>query len=131
AMAGMDQASKILYADFSRDQPLKNADFSTPFRAGSNKLPLGEHPLLVTEIALTSLDSGLLQMQLCEQLGGQSIGRSCLMGLSTQMMHGLMHLLEKTMARSGWNVAATEFAQQSADSAAERSEDESRPRYLN
>lgn len=126
----LDESAQSLMADFHRNEALKRADFNTPYNSNASSLPLGEAPLLVTEVKLTSLGTGQLQIKLSEQLAGQGVQRSCQLDVPTHLAHGLMHLLEQCLARSGWSDPAPLIPAQPDDTEATAVE-EKRPRYLN
>ena len=126
-VAGLDQAARHEVAEFSKAEALQQSDFKTPFKSAAQTLPLGEQPLLLTEIRLSSQEGGQLQLQLAEQLAHGAPPRSCQMNLSTHLVHGLMHLLEKSLRRSEW-LGAQDAASSSEASA---SDAPLRPKYLN
>jgi len=126
----LDDSAQSLMADFHRNEALKRADFNTPYNSGANSLPLGEAPLVVTEVKLTSLGTGQLQIKLSEQLVGKASQRSCQLEVPTHLAHGLMHLLDQCLARSGWSDPAPHTAAQPDEPEAAPVE-EKRPRYLN
>jgi hypothetical protein len=127
ALASMDESDRSMLADFHRSESLKGADFSTPFNNHPQRLPLGEQPLLVTEVKLASLDNGQLQIKLSEQFTGAGTQRSCQMDVPTHLTQGMVHLLEQTLARCGWNDTLALTAGQSSTTAIEGV----RPKYLN
>ncbi len=129
-MATLTDSAKSMLADFHRNEALKRADFSTPYNSNPTSLPLGESPLLVTEVKLTSMGSGQLQIKLTEQLTGFAIQRSCQIDVPTHLAHGLMHLLEQCLARSGWTDTPAQ-AVSPTDEVDSIASDDERPRYLN
>jgi hypothetical protein len=137
-MATADAQTQQLLTDFKREQSLRDADFQTPYK-NSHTLPLGPEPLLVTDISVTPLENGQLQIAFSEnmaQVDGQPHPnpRSFRVALEQKLVHGFIHLLEKAVIASQWASAGVWFA-----SGAEPSlpgEDNSggsgqRPRYLN
>lgn len=127
-LSGLNAEQRAMVAEFERVDALKQADFATPYDAHPLRLPLGEFPLLVTEVNLTAVNNGQLRIRLCEQLSGKAQQRSCQLDLPPQLVHGLTHLLHKAIARSGWNVSMYPAENQPAESPAN---DPGRPRYLN
>jgi len=123
-MGHADDLTRQMVADFERQDSLKNADFKTPYKAQPDQLPLGTEPLLVTQMKLNTLASGLLQFDFKEKLPGQS-PRGFRIAMSEQTLHGFVHLLDKALARAGWQGDAV-----SAQSPASANGEE-KPKYLN
>lgn len=122
-----DEDLKKMLADFRKEQFLQEADFDTPFDESQAVLPLGEEPVLVTDVDATPLANGRLRLSFNERLPGDKEPRSFQVEMDPQLMQGLMHLLDQALARSQWQEP---FAQGSA--AEEAEEDAGRkPRYLN
>ena len=103
-----DEASKKMLADFQRDAVLKDADFSTPYEDFQDApttlptLPLGNAPLLVTEVRITPVANGPLKIAFNEQLEGQANGRGFQVELAPPLVHGLVQLLERALQQSAW-----------------------------
>lgn len=57
-----DDQLKQMLADFRKEQFLQHADFATPYRENEPNLPLGEEPLLVTDVDATPLPNGRLRL---------------------------------------------------------------------
>eukprot|EP01030_Chromulinospumella_sphaerica_P002899 gene2899-2832_t len=51
-VAAADPAAKQMLTELKRDAFLQKADFSTPFEAKAQQLPLGDEPLLITDAQL-------------------------------------------------------------------------------
>jgi hypothetical protein len=137
-MATADTQTQQLLTDFKREQSLRDADFQTPYK-NPHALPLGPEPLLVTDISVTPLDNGQLQIAFSEnivQADGQHNPnpRSFRMALEQKLVHGFIHLLEKAVAASQWASAgawvtsATEPALPGEGNSGGGGE---RPKYLN
>ncbi len=101
-LATADDMTRQMMADFERHESLQNADFKTPYKAQPSLLPLGDDPLLVTQIKITPLDSGALQLDFQEKLSGQTTSRGFKMDMVSETLHGFVHLLDQALARSGW-----------------------------
>jgi hypothetical protein len=99
------QAQQML-ADFKKEESLQASDFATPYKQRPSALPLGGEPLLVTEINMTPLSGGQLQLTFSEKLPATdtAIGkpRGFQMALEPKLTHGFLHLLEKSFAASQW-----------------------------
>jgi hypothetical protein len=124
-----DEQAKHMLADFKREEAVKRSDFSTPYKAQAANLPLGPEPLLVTEVSVTVSTAAPLQLAFKELLPGQAgPARAFQMALEPPLMHGLMHLLDKALAASGWLEAGASAV---AAVSAQVGEPSERPRYLN
>ncbi len=97
-----DEQTRKMVAEFKKEENLQNADFKTPYKEKPAALPLGAEPLLVTEMNVTPLPTGQLQMSFTEKLPGAQNPRGFQMALESQMTHGLVHLLEKALKTSQW-----------------------------
>lgn len=130
APAAADPETKKMLAEFKKEETLQKADFKTPYRSQAAALPLGAEPLLVTEVNVTPLPSGQLQMSFQEKLPGAPQPRGFQMALESQLTHGLLHLLEKALVVSQWR--ETGIPEAPADVPAAPDEPPpGKPRYLN
>jgi hypothetical protein len=135
--AAADAQTQQMLAEFKREESLQQSDFQTPYKA-PNSLPLGPEPLLVTELSVTPLQTGQLQMAFTEKLpldNGQPNPnpRGFRVALEQKLVHGFLHLLEKAAHNSQW-VAAPTAAAAIPVAAAEDEEPaapKDRPKYLN
>lgn len=122
---------KHMLADFRRETLLQQADFSTPYQAEQASLPLGEAPLLVTDVNLTPRTGGPLRMEFVEkpeQTEGPT--RQSVLEMDARLLQGFVHLLQQALERANWALLplrpaapATEPADDAPPPAA--------PRYLN
>ncbi len=132
-IAANDQATQQILADFKKVESLQGSDFATPYKEQPSALPLGGEPLLVTEVNLTPLSNGQLQLVFSEKLAGPATNdatpRSFQMALEPKLTHGLMHLLEKALDVSQWAMVSTAHPQPSDVLPGERAMD--KPKYLN
>jgi hypothetical protein len=97
-----DAETRKMVAEFKKEENLQNADFKTPYKDQPAALPLGAEPLLVTEVNVSPLPTGQLQLSFSEKLTGVQNVRGFQMALESQMTHGLVHLLEKALNTSLW-----------------------------
>lgn len=131
SLESADESLKKMLADFRKEEFLRDADFETPYRDNQATLPLGEEPLLVTDVDAAPLPNGRLRLSFNERPPGVDKPRSFQMEMEPKLMQGLMHLLEQALARSQWrepfeSPQAVEDAMAEADAPVPR-----KPRYLN
>ena len=129
-----DDEMKKMLADFRKEEFLQNADFQTPYKETEATLPLGEEPLLVTDVDAAPLPNGRLRLSFNESIPARRHGaepRNFQMEMEPRLMQGLLHLLEQALAQSRWRdpfqpVTTTEDATLPDGTASP-----ARPRYLN
>jgi hypothetical protein len=126
-----DEDLKKMLADFRKEEFLRSADFETPYQETQVELPLGETPLLVTDVDAAPLPNGRLRLSFNERKPNSDKPRSFQMEMEPKLMQGLMHLLEQALARSQWREPfgaplAVEDAAALDDEPGPR-----KPRYLN
>ena len=126
---------RTMLADFRKQEFLQSADFETPYQEDQASLPLGEEPLLVTDVDAAPLPNGRLRLSFNETVQGKPAGaepRRFQMEMEPRLMQGLLHLLEQALSQSGWRdpfePAAAASEEPAQPDAAARS---GRPRYLN
>jgi len=131
SLEAADEDLKRMLADFRKDEFLRQADFETPYQASQPQLPLGEEPLLITDVDASPLPNGQLRLSFNERRPADAQPRSFRMEMEPKLMQGLMHLLEQALARSQWREAfsgglTVEDGTFPGEERASR-----RPRYLN
>ena len=134
SMQAADDELKKMLADFRKEEFLRQADFETPYKeTQERRLPLGEEPLLVTDVDATPLPAGPLRLAFNERPSTGEAPRSFQMEMEPKLMQGLMHLLEQALAQSGWRepFAASAPAHDEASAGDEDATGPRRPRYLN
>lgn len=100
-----DAQTKQMLAEFKREESLQKADFQTPYNEQPAKLPLGAEPLLVTEVNITPLPTGQLQLKFNEIVPGAGAPRGFQVSLEQNLVHGFLHLLDKAVQTSQWTQA--------------------------
>jgi hypothetical protein len=131
SLEAADEDLKRMLADFRKEEFLRNADFETPYQEAQAALPLGEKPLLVTDVDAAPLPNGRLRLGFNERKPNSDKPRSFQMEMEPKLMQGLMHLLEQALARSQWREP---FGAPVAMEEAAALDDEPpprKPRYLN
>jgi hypothetical protein len=127
-----DDDLKRMLTEFRKEEFLREADFDTPYKENQSVLPLGEEPLLVTDVDASPLPNGRLRLSFNERRPESAKPRSFQMEMEPKLMQGLMHLLEQALARSQWRepfgapVAVEDARAADDDQTAPR-----KPRYLN
>lgn len=111
ALSSADESLKKMLADFRKEEFLAKADFDTPYQEGSAVLPLGEDPLLVTDVDATPQAGGPLKLTFNERPAGGEKPRSCNLEMKPRLMQGLMHLLEQALVQSQWREPFVGIAQ--------------------
>jgi hypothetical protein len=132
SLEAADEGLKQMLADFRKEEFLKEADFETPYQENQAQLPLGEEPLLITDVDASPLPSGRLRLSFNERLPGDAKPRSFQIEMEPKLMQGMMHLLEQALGRSQWRepFAAGPVAVEEG-SAGDEDPSLRKPRYIN
>jgi hypothetical protein len=131
SLDAVDDSLKKMLADFRKEEFLRQADFDTPFDERQARLPLGVEPLLVTDVDATPLADGRLRLAFNERLPQVEEPRSFQIDLQPDLMQGLMHLLEQSLARAQWSEPFTTPLPTESGALMEDHQALRRPRYLN
>lgn len=128
--------SRQMLVNMQRQQALKNADFSAPYEGKSTKRPLGDTPIVVTEVNITPRPDqakGEMQLQLHfkEVLEDTPQIRGFEIVLSSDLVFNVLHLLENALAQSEWGIHATSPLNFDSESDFDLTDDGKRPMYLN
>ena len=99
-----DPLSQQILADLKRNEVIEKADLSTPFKEQAQSFPLGEDPVLVTDVQMAPLAEGGLQVLFQDKSGPQASGRSCRLTLKTELLHGLNHLISQALTKTDWQL---------------------------
>jgi hypothetical protein len=130
SLSGANPELKKMLADFRKEEFLQHADFDTPYQEGEGRLPLGEEPLLVTDVDASPLTSGPLRLNFNERPPqGDAKPRTFQMEMQPKLMQGLMHLLDQALLQSQWRESFAPAA--AAEPPPEDGAEPPRPRYLN
>ena len=123
---------KTMLADFRKQEFLQHADFDTPYKEEQAVLPLGEEPLLVTDVDASPLPNGRLRLSFNERPPNTEKPRNFHMEMEPKLMQGLMHLLEQALVSSQWREAfGAPIAVEDAASQDDEATKARKPRYLN
>jgi hypothetical protein len=101
-VSAVDTTAQQMLAELKRANFLSYADFSTPFSTQNLTLPLGESPVLVTDVQLNLHNNGSLELLLQDKSGENASGASCQLSLQAKLLHGLLHLLELALKKAQW-----------------------------
>lgn len=99
-----DATAQQMLTELKRETFLEKADFKTPFTSEALQLPLGEQPILVTDVQLNVHTSGTLNVVFHDKSGESATGRSCQLGLQSALLHGLLHLMQQAMHKANWRM---------------------------
>lgn len=101
-IAATDLPTQKLLTELKRDAFLQTADFATPYSAEPQELPLGDHPMLITDAQLNMQTNGSLQVTFQEKISSKT--QSCLLNLQAPLVHGLIHLIRQSMTKADWGL---------------------------
>ncbi len=131
----MGPSTRKLLADMRRQEVAKTADFSTPYQEEISARPLGETPLLVTEVNLTPNANGQLRMNFKELLQQPASNRGFQLDMPADLVFGVIQMLHQALEQSQWQLPepAITVAATVVDVTEEidLSPDATRPTYLN
>ncbi len=100
-VAATDAPSQHLLRELKRDAFLQKADFATPFENHATQWPLGDHPLLITDVQLKLQLGGALAISL-EDKSDPSQNRTCQLNLQVGLLHGMLHLIRQAVEKAEW-----------------------------
>lgn len=127
-LAAKDPKVREFLGEFKKEQALQQADFKTPYKALAAEAATQE-PLLVSEVQMTPLANGQVEIKFCAKPLPSGNKAEVRLALDHKLMHGLLHLLEKSFNESKWGQVA--LAGVDAEPVVEPPAAASRPQYLN
>ena len=104
-----DAASQQILTELKRDAFMQKADFKTPYVEQAQQLPLGDKPMLVTDVQLQVRGTGVLltlQDKGTANHASDTPGKSCQLNLQPSLVHGLIHLIQQAVTRADWQTTA-------------------------
>lgn len=102
-----DESSREVLTELKHEAFLEQADFKSPYAEQATQLPLGEEPMLVTEVKMNSIAGGL-NMQFRDAGLPDGGGQMVEMVVTAELLHALMELLEAAMVSAQWLEAAND-----------------------
>ncbi len=105
-LADNSEKTKQLLSEFKKEETLQQSDFRTPYKTEPHTWPLGDAPLLVTEVSMTPRGPGKLEIAFDEKLPDLA-PRGFKIALRPQLMHGLVHLIAQAIVTSEWPIDTT------------------------
>jgi hypothetical protein len=135
-LSAMGSKTREMLADMRRQESIAAADFATPYEGKLANRPLGEVPLLVTEVNLTPKGNGQMQMNFKEALQEPPSTRGFQLDMPADLVFGLITLLKQALEQSNWEMerqpsaTATVVVEEQADEV-DMSPHATRPTYLN
>jgi hypothetical protein len=134
-LAAMEPGTRKMLADMRQQEAVQSADFVTPYRNDATNRPLGETPLLVTEVNLTPKGSGLMLMNFKEVLTEPASSRGFQLDLPAELVFAIMQLLSQALEQAQWQTghgaAAPLPVVEAVAEEIDLSPDATRPTYLN
>ena len=127
--APQDLHRRRMVENFNKEALAQASDFKTPYRAEGAALPLGQEPLLVTEVKMALLKSGRLQLTFVEKL--PEPGRNVRIAIGARLTQGLLQLLNKCLKKSQWLKSPPAAGLEEAADTPEPPDTTEKPRYLN
>lgn len=98
-----DPQTRQILTDLQRASVLEKADFKTPFADQPSELPLGEEPMLVTDVQLSLQGGGGMQVTLQDKGTKPESGqKECQLHLQASLVHGLTHLMRQAIDKAQW-----------------------------
>ncbi len=98
--------TRKMLADMRRQEAVEKADFSTPYQGEVAARPLGETPLLVTEVNLTPKTNGQLQMNFKELLREPASNRGFQLDMPADLVFGERTKIYTTKLLTGHGLGA-------------------------
>jgi hypothetical protein len=135
-LAAMGPKTREMLADKRQQEAVAACDFTTPYQGRQANRPLGDAPLLVTEVNLTPKENGQMQMNFKESLQEPLSNRGFQLDMPADLVFGVLSLLKQALEHSQWDmgrelvVAAPIVIEEMIDEI-DMCPDATRPTYLN
>lgn len=102
SLTSADEPLKKMLSDFRKQEFLSKADFETPYQEQPGSLPLGEEPLLVTDVDAHPQSGGPMRLCFNERPPGGEKPRTFNLEMQPKLIQGFVHLLDQALSQSGW-----------------------------
>lgn len=129
SLESMSAANRQHLAHFQRESALAETNFGVPYRRTALHRPMGQTPLLVSEVNLTPREGAHLQLHFKEQVQGSQ--RSFQMDLRAELLYGVIELLGQALQQSQWMPGSTTEPTVVVETRHAEPDEDERPRYLN
>jgi hypothetical protein len=135
-LTAMGPKTRKMLADMRQQEAMAAGDFATPYQDKQANRPLGDTPLVVTEVNLTPKENGQIQMNFKESLQEPLSNRGFQIDMPADLVFGVISLLKLALERSQWDVGhvlpvAAPLMVEAAMDEIDLSPDATRPTYLN
>ena len=135
-LTAMGPKTRKMLADMRQQEAMAAGDFATPYQDKQANRPLGDTPLVVTEVNLTPKENGQIQMNFKESLQEPLSNRGFQIDMPADLGFGVISLLKLALERSQWDVGhvlpvAAPLMVEAAMDEIDLSPDATRPTYLN
>ena len=94
-----DPVIRKAMVEFEHDKAVREADFTTPYKATATTLPLGAEPLLVTRLRVQPDGRGNAVLAL-HPAQGQGVD----IAMDAMLLHSFMRLVQGAVDKTGWDV---------------------------
>lgn len=116
-VAAPDPSAQKMLTEIKREAFLEKADFSTPFEAQAMQRPLGEEPMLITDVQLSLQKGGGLLLTFHEKSADAQV-KSCQLNLQASLVHGMVHLIQQALVKAEWGFVTSEKSTSTTEPAA-------------
>lgn len=107
-LAAMDANTRQMLSDIRRQEAVQSADFDTPYQSQASTRPMGDSPLLVTEVNLTPRPNDTMQINFKEQLQDTTAPpRGFLLEMPSSLVFATIQLLGQALEQAQWQIGTT------------------------
>jgi hypothetical protein len=103
-LAAMGPKTREMLAAMRQQEAAAGGDFATAYQGKLANRPLGDAPLLVTEVNLTPKETGQMQMNFKEALQEPLSNRGFQIDMSADLVFGVIKLLKHALDQSQWGI---------------------------
>lgn len=88
-----------------KKEALQQADFTTPYSADAQILPIGSEPLLATTVYITPDATGSLRLRFEEKTPDTVMPRNFEVTLGPALLIAFLHLMESVLKHTDWGIS--------------------------